>query len=192
MNRESGFTLVEALVSLFVFSLVAAGCVTMLAQAVESQRRVSEQEAALRQVQTARALLESDLLQIVARPVRMADNSRAPAFVGGDDALPLAFVRASAEPDPALGAASTLVYVQYVVRDGQLIRRSRSALDATVATPESERVVLASGDDARFAFYDGANWRDQWAGSPPRAVALVATVPRYGQVRVETIVGGGR
>ncbi|MBL8549597.1 MAG: type II secretion system minor pseudopilin GspJ [Hyphomonadaceae bacterium] len=192
-RRDAGFTLVEALVSLFVFSLVAGGCVVMLGQAVESQRRIGVSEASLRQLQTARALLESDLMQIVQRPVRTADNARTPPFVGGDASLPLAFVRASAEPDPTLGAVSSLVYVRYFVRDRQLIRASRSELDATEATPESERVLL-DAQNVRFAFYDGANWVEQWSpgGRLPRAVALTAELPRYGAVRVETIVGATR
>ena len=192
-KRDAGFTLVEALVSLFVFSLIAGGGVTMLGQAVESQRRIAVQEASLRQLQTARALLEADLMQIVSRPVRMPDNSRAPAFVGGDEALPLAFVRAAAEPDPNIGASSSLVYVQYFVREGQLVRKSRTQLDATDGTPETERVIL-DGTNVRFSFFDGVDWREQWApgARPPRAVALEAELPRYGAVRVESVVGSAR
>jgi general secretion pathway protein J len=194
---EAGFTLVEALVSLFVFSLIAVGGVAMLMQSVDSQRRIGEAQTALRQLQTARALLAGDLSQVVSRSVRMPDNSRAPAFIGGDEAAPLAFVRAAAEPDPALGAATSLVYVQYLVRDGRLIRRSRSELDAIAQTPETERVLFEAGESVRFAFFDGAQWREQWvasgAGQPlPRAVALSAALPRYGEVRIETLVGAAR
>jgi general secretion pathway protein J len=194
-QKDAGFTLVEALVSLFVFSLIAGGAVAMLLQAAESQRRISEAEAALRQVQTARALLEGDLLQIVSRPVRTAEDARTPAFIGGDEALPLAFVRAAAEPHPALGATTSLIYVQYFVRDGRLIRRSRTALDAAARTPESERVLIDQGANVRFAFYDGATWRDQWivpGAALPRAVALAVELPRYGEVRVQSIVGAGQ
>jgi general secretion pathway protein J len=194
---DAGFTLAEALVSLFVFGLIASGCVAMLMQAVESQRRIGEAEASLRQLQTARALLEGDLTQIVARSVRTADNARAPVFIGGDAAAPLAFVRAAAEPDPATGAATSLVHVQYLIRDGRLVRRSRAQLDAIAQTPESERVLIDGGRNVRFAFFDGRTWRDQWIatgeGQPlPRAVALSAELPRYGEVRMETLVGAAR
>jgi general secretion pathway protein J len=196
-RRDAGFTLAEALVSLFVFGLIASGCVAMLMQSVESQRRIGEAEASLRQLQTARALLESDLMQIVSRSVRTAENARAPAFIGGDDAVPLAFVRAAAAPDAQTGAATSLVYVQYLVRDGRLIRKSRTQLDAAAQTPETERVLLDHAGNVRFAFYNGQNWLDQWVatgvGQPlPRAVALSVEAPRYGAVRIETIVGAGR
>ena len=47
-DREAGFTLVEALVSLFVFALVAGGCVAMLGQTVEAQGRVGDAQQELR------------------------------------------------------------------------------------------------------------------------------------------------
>ncbi|HRO03442.1 MAG TPA: prepilin-type N-terminal cleavage/methylation domain-containing protein, partial [Terricaulis sp.] len=63
--NDSGFTLVEALVSLLVFSLIASGCVAMLMQSVESQRRLGAAHETLRELQTTRALLANDLAQLV-------------------------------------------------------------------------------------------------------------------------------
>ncbi|MDX2236448.1 MAG: type II secretion system minor pseudopilin GspJ [Hyphomonadaceae bacterium] len=196
-RREAGFTLVEALVSLFVFSLVAAGCTALLMQSVASQSRVAEAHEALRALQTARALLAGDAAHIVARAVRDPDGARRPVFVGGDADAPLAFVRVIGEPDAAGGATTSLAYVEYVFRDGDVIRRSRTLLDPAADDAAVERVVLRGVTNPRFAFFDGAQWRDAWAGTttalqPPRAIALIATLPRYGEVRMDVYVGLGR
>lgn len=191
--NEAGFTLVEAMVSLFVFSIIALGCVAMLMQSVDSQRRVSEAHEALRELQTARALLAGDMAQLVARDVRQADGTRRPSFVGGDAGTALSFVRAAAEADAARGAVTTLSYVEYTIEDDQIVRTSRAYLDANDVTPTVERVIFARAADAHFEFHDGIEWREQWTSiggqAPPRAVALVATVPRYGEVRLEALVG---
>jgi general secretion pathway protein J len=195
-SRDAGFTLVEALISLFVFSLIAAGSVLMLMQSVDTQNRVAAAQTSLREVQNVRALLSSDLTQYVPREVREADGSVRPRLIGGDADTPLAFVRAAAEPDPARGAQTRLTLVEYDFVDGAIVRRTRSQLDATPDTIMSERVLVADAGEPRFEFFDGATWRDQWltggqGAAPPRAVALVFQSPRYGEVRIETLVGLG-
>lgn len=196
MNRDAGFTLVEALVSLFVFGLIASGAVLMLMQSVETQNRVSAAEQALRELQTTRALLSADLSQLALREVREADGTARPRFVGGDETTPLAFVRAAAEPDASGRAVTTLSFVQYRFVDGAIERLSRADLDAAAPEPAPARVLVRESEDAKFEFFDGATWRDTWGvgsagASPPRAVALVFTSSRYGAVRIEAAVGTG-
>jgi type II secretion system protein J len=195
VSKDSGFTLVEALVSLFVFSLIASGSVLMLMQSVDTQNRVGEAQAGLRELQNVRALLSADLSQYVSREVREADGIR-PRMIGGDADMPLAFVRASAESDPGGGAQTRLALVEYDFEDGKIVRRSRSRLDAGADAEMSERVIVAEAGEPRFEFYDGVTWRQQWlvgtaGAAPPRAVALVFDSRRYGEVRIEALVGLG-
>lgn len=195
VRTDAGFTLVEALVSLFVFSLVAAGAVLMLGQSVATQGRVQDAQAALREVQNTRALLIGDLSQYVGREVRAADGSVRPRLIGGDAEMALAFVRASAEPSAEGRPATRVALVEYTFVDDKIIRRTRANLDDGGAAM-TERVIVADAEAARFEFYDGISWREQWlvgsAGSaPPRAVALVFTSRRYGEVRIEALVGLG-
>ncbi len=194
--RDAGFTLVEALISLFVFSLIAAGSVLMLMQSVDTQNRVGSAQAALREVQNVRAVLSGDLAQYVAREVREADGAVRPRLIGGDADTPLAFVRAAAEPDPERGARTRLTLVEYKFVDGAIVRRTRAQLDAGPDVVISERTLVAEAGEAHFEFFDGATWREQWlvgsqGASPPRAVALVFLSPRYGEVRIEALVGLG-
>nr|WP_281721933.1 type II secretion system minor pseudopilin GspJ [Nitrosomonas nitrosa] len=195
-SGESGFTLVEALVSLFVFSLIAAGSVLMLTQSVDTHRRVAEAEVSLREVQNVRLVLAADLAQYVGREVREPDGHGRPRFIGGDADTPLAFVRAAGEPDPERGARTRLALVEYDFEDGSIVRRTRTALDVIEQQDMATRVLVADAGEARFEFFDGVTWREQWlagsaGSSPPRAVALVFHSSRYGEVRIEALVGLG-
>lgn len=193
---DAGFTLVEALVSLFVFSLIAAGSVLMLMQSVDTQNRVQAAQAALREVQNTRAMLAGDLAQYVGREVREADGRVRPRLIGGDADTPLAFVRTLAEPDPERGAVTRLALVEYAFLDGRIVRRTRTHLDAGPATVMADRVLVSDAGEPRFEFYDGVTWRDVWlvgspGAAPPQAVALVFQSPRYGEIRIEALVGLG-
>lgn len=192
-NRESGFTLVEALVSLFVFALVAGGCVAMLGQSVEAQGRVGEAQEELRVLQSARALLAADVAQMAPRLTRN-DGNQARAFIGVGGVKPeIRFVRAVGDMGAEDQLSTSLVAVEYRLDDdGQLVRRTRNALDAGGAADVRERVLLAGAQDVRFEFHDGSGWREDWSAAGltiPRAVAIVATLPRYGRVRLQALTG---
>ena len=187
-RADGGFTLVEALVSLFVFSLVAAGGVAMLMQSVAAQRDIGAAHESLRGVQTTRAFLTSDLAQLSARAPRLEDGGHAAAFAGGGGAMTLVRTAQAVDGDGANG----LVRVIYVLEGDRLLRRLYRQVDGGAA-PE-ERVLMEGVRSARLAFFDGVTWFDRWdapGALPPRAVALEVTLPRYGDVRVEAFVGLG-
>lgn len=191
--RDGGFTLVEALVSLFVFSLISAGCVGMLIQSVRGQERLNGAQLVLRDIQMTQALLAADVSQLAPRRVRLSDDQYTPRFAGGLETSAMAFVRASAALDTESGVATALTYVEYVVRDGALIRRTRNAIDPLAETALSERVLLRDLDNAKMTFYDGVTWSDTWLAAQgrgtPKAVALEANSKAYGALRIAAFVG---
>jgi general secretion pathway protein J len=192
-RSERGFTLVEALVSLLIFSLIAAGTTAMLIQSVSAQRDVAAAHEALRALQTTRARLSADLVHYVPRALRRDDDTRLAMFIGGDRSSGLGFVRAAPSPDAEFGAPNAIAYVTYAFEDGRLIRRLFSVNDPGAAPEER---ALIDCEEARFEFYDGGVWREQWivppgGGTLPRAVALVLQTARYGAVRIEVFVGLG-
>ncbi len=191
--RQSGFTLAEALVSLFIFALVAGGAVALLAQSLNAQRSVSEAQERLRSVQAARALLASDMAQIAFRIPR--EPNRLPAvFVGTGGAEPeMSFVRLVGERGARDGLATSQVFVSYAIdAAGRLMRETRTALDPGAASHSRSRALLEGAADIRFEFNDGGGWRQDWPMSTagvPRAVAIIATLPRYGAIRLQAMTG---
>src|SRR5262249_2844199 len=160
----------------------------------DSQRRVGEAHESLREIQSAKALLTSDLAQFAPRMAREPNDTMRPAFIGGDGEIAMGLVRASAEPDPQNGPRTALPLVEDRGREGQLLRMSRAAVDAGPDVEMTERVVLRNAEGAHFEFFNGSEWRQQWlsptrGAPPPRAVALVFTSPRYGEMRIVALTG---
>lgn len=192
-SRQAGFTLAEALVSLFVFALVAGGAVTLLAQSLNSQKGVSDAQERLRTVQAARALLAADIAQIAVRIPRERD--RMPAiFSATNGARPeMSFVRLVGERGAEDGLSTSEVFVRYAIdAEGRLVRSTRTAIDPGAAAVTRTRALIDGASDVRFEFNDGGGWRQDWPTSSagvPRAVAIIATMPRYGAVRLQAMTG---
>lgn len=195
-RAEAGFTLVEAMVSLFVFALLSAGCVAMLSQSVGAQGRISAAEEAMRGLQAARSLMAADFAQIA--PGAVSANGPAPAAFDGVGAgaateRHVRFRRGVGDPDPAAAFATSLISVEYFIDpQGRLVRRTQVAGASGAHAQTSERLLLDGATDIRFAFNDGVAWQEEWRtpnGAPPRAVAILASMPRYGTVRISAYVG---
>lgn len=192
-HSEAGFTLVEAMVSLFVFALVAGGAVLMLSQTLQAQGRIETAQEELRALQSARALLVSDLAQITPRIIR-EDNQLPAVFRAAGGAQPrMAFVRAAGDPGAADQITTSLIAVAYYLDEqGRLVRETREAIDPGGSAKTRKRMLIAAPGETTFEFNDGTGWRDDWTASAygmPRAVAITVKLPRYGTVRLQALTG---
>jgi general secretion pathway protein J len=146
-------------------------------------------------------MLKADLAQPVMRTVRDAyGDNRLPAFSGGvtrqGDGTLMSFVRGGWVNPGQAEARSSLQFVQYVLEDERLIRRSRSRLDATVNTPEEERVLLSGISNLEIRFYQGGQWTERYGtgrtgqAGLPEAVALDMDVDGFGHLTQLFLVRG--
>lgn len=198
--RARGFSLVEILVALSVLSVISLAGVGVLRLASGTDEQVEALMAELGALDRTRTLLRGDLLALADRPY-MAPDVRGPVspFLGGREAeavfggggggddgeetVLLALVRAGwANPgyrDPRGG----LQHVQWIHREGALIRRTRPYLDATAATPFRDQVVMDNVVEADVAFWTARGWLEGWRwpqGGAIRAVRLTLEHDRLG------------
>lgn len=188
-----GFTLVEMMVALLVFGMVAAAGSAVLGFAADSREQVRGHTDDLGDFQRARGLMKADLQQAVARRTRdEAGRLAAGAFLGGGAGPLLALTRTGWD-NPDGEPRASLQYVEYRVTEGRLERRSRPMLDGAPLGPP---LVLLSGvEAAEVAFLARGEWREAWISSPaaplPEAVRLDLTAARLGSVRQLFLVAGG-
>lgn len=216
MNRR-GMTLVEILVALIVFSLVAAAAAASLRLAADARDQLVAADRRIATFQTSRIIIKEDLASAVPRRTRDEfGDVFGPAFLGGSETrirppvagetLLLAFVR-SGWVNPEMAAPrSSLQFVEYVVRGKQMIRKSRPYLDDARGQARMERVLFedVEGVEIEFLPRNGAAsvagaWSSGWpmernSDRPPRAVAVSFSTPRTGALRQIFWIGdlGGR
>ena len=88
LPSQQGFTLVEMLVALAVFSLLAAAGVGLLRSSLDTQSAVDARLSELGRLGRLHALLSGDLGQAVERPTRISGGAR-PAFTGDSTGMQL-------------------------------------------------------------------------------------------------------
>lgn len=191
---EAGFTLVELLVALAIFSLISVAGVTLLRSGSDTQIAVKarlEQQGRVNRLVNA---LESDLAQAVPRPVRDSAGATLPAFIQKESGIVGAlfgFVRTgwSNFDDAPRAGLQRIVYAY----DGQALKRiAWPMLDG--AEPEEAATLIGDVALASVRFRDerGA-WRDDWtatdAAALPRAVELRITPAGRAEQRMLFLVG---
>ncbi len=180
MKRARGFTLVEALLALAIFGVIAVLSYRATASLTEGEAHLSAEAARWRTLEALFTRFEADIRQAIPRAVR-AGSAREPAWLGTahDGQSAVVFTRAGseffAEPAPA-GQR-----VGYRLRDGTLELAYWPQLDHTdAAVPLVYPLVSDVGAfKLEYLTRDG-NWRTSWPlfgeDEIPRAVRLTLTL----------------
>lgn len=199
--RQRGFTLIEVLVALFISAIVAVMAYGGLSSALAQRETIQQNAERTKDMLQFWTLLERDVMQMVAKPIRDGYEQQQPALVGGAANIDfLAFTR-SGWYNPAGNPRSHLQRVNYTLQDGAIQRAMWADVDATSLSEAQSAVVLEEVDEVFVRFLRvgegsrddglGGEWLDEWALRDPdkwldvlpAAVEVIVVTPDWGEVR---------
>jgi general secretion pathway protein J len=184
-----GFTLLELLVAIAVFAVVAMLAYGGLATVLDAREDTAAGAERLRTLQQTMLMLQRDLDQVAVRGIRDEYGDGKPALHGGPDWIE--FTRGGWS-NPAEQPRSALQRVAYALREQHLIRAHWQVLDRAQDSAPFEAALLPQVRVLRLRFLgDGDEWQESWppleqgdqpAGEVPlpRAVEMTLELEQWG------------
>ncbi len=168
VSGQSGFTLAETLVALFILAIVSSAGAALLISSTSASQYVREQENEARVMDMAQALIRQDIGAMSPRAIQPSDGFSPATNLFGEaprgEAPFLRFVRSGWINPGSLEPRSNLQSVEYALRQGKLVRLTSLRPDATRGTPVSSRVLLEDVQRIELGFVRGDQRSDFWLG----------------------------
>ena len=189
MKPCRGLTLIELLVAVSVFSVMAALAYTAIARLLDNTAFLEDRMARMRAIQVTMRFLESDLLQAVPRPVRDELGEVLVGAIRSTATSPFVLeLTRGGWTNPAGLPRSTQQRLAYQLLDGELSRYHWTVLDRTFSNQPVRTVLLDEVDTIGFRYLlaDG-DWADQWP--PPGNLGTASAIdPRHRPRAVEIVL----
>jgi general secretion pathway protein J len=189
--HDQGFTLVEVMIALMIFGMLAAAGVAILSFSVRAQTATGKRFDDIAALNRTTALLAGDLGQAIDRPTRDEGGTALSAFTGEANGQ-IRFVRTGwANVDAAPRASAQKVAYQM---DGETFQRvAYPMIDGAAPLPPVALLTKVAGVGARYR-YKGA-WSDRWDGTQgaalPQAAELIVRRTDGTAFRLMLLVGSG-
>ncbi len=173
-SRSNGFTLLEMVVAVAIFAIMAAIAYTGLNHTIKIGQQVSESNQRLSELQFALSYFSRDWLQVSSRKVRNQYGDEESNIVIEDNSI--SFTRGG-WANLLQRKRSNLQRVQYLLVDNKLIRRHWLSLDQGIGEEPFDSVLLHNVNALEVHFVDALEksidtWPDELVRDERRPIAL--------------------
>jgi len=171
-SRTQGFTLLEILIALSIFSVMAVISTVALYNVFHTQEAINSESQTLAELQLASIRIKHDIHQLLNRPIRFEKSSI--AFTTGGNINPLAIIK-----------QSTLIRVKYVLEKNQLLRLSKpDGLSIDNEKKVRHEIIASNIKSLSFRFIDSklqaqTTWFPRYL---PLAVEMEFESAKFGKI----------
>ncbi len=198
-QKAKGFTLLEVLVAIAIFSVISLSSFTIFNTVLTSDEISKLRNERMNELQRAFILIERDFLQIAQRRMRLNGEAASNNFIHTDLSgiistdQAIGFVRNGWTNPGLLMPRSDMQSVAYHLNEDVLERLHFNFVDSVLGEEPKVRKLITGVTALKFEFYDGEKWQNVLAGSGiPLAIAIEIETEDYGIIRRQFLVAGDR
>ena len=147
---SKGFTLIEVLIALSVFAILASITSSAMYQAFNTREHVTVQANRLNSLQLAVAIINRDIQQIVERSVLGNELHHFPPFTG--QRYYIEFTRGGIINPTGMNRRGALQRIAYLCKKNRLYRRSWNVLDGPNRNQYQDKLILDNLSQCQFSF----------------------------------------
>ena len=189
---KKGFTLIEILIALAIFSLLASLTAYSIFYAFNTKTSVAKQAERLNNLQMALLLIERDILQIVLRTVNLKGSQVFPAFIGEPQYFE--FTRGGWANPNSQEKRSQLRRVAILCQKNTLLQRTWFSLDSFERSSYEDQVLLTNLRSCQFSYLN-QNLQSLSAFQPnqeplPKAIQMQLRLGDWGKMSYLFIIPG--
>ena len=197
INQSMGFTLLEVLIAVAIFSVISLSSFTLFNTVLNADENSQRHSQRQNELQRAFLLIERDILQIARRSIRLNGEEPLKDFIYTDtnsfvsDNQTLGFVRNGWTNPGLLLPRSDVQSVAYQLNDTTLERLHYNFVDAVVSEEPKRRPLITGVIQLSFEFFDGIKWQNKLTSKTiPLAIAIEVELEDYGLIRRQFLVAG--
>lgn len=160
-NKTSrGFTLLELLVAIAIFALIAVGSYRLLSSTIAAREIGTKHEQKMRELQKAVVILQRDLLQVTDRPIRDEYGDVQPAlYLPKENSIEFTH---RGWRNPLGEVRSELQRVRYHAEAGQLVRERWQELDRARTSQPVKTILLDKVDGFQVRVFHQGKEESTW------------------------------
>jgi len=189
-SGQRGFTLIEIMIAIAIFALIGLASHQVLFSVLTSDE-VSQQAAQrIKQTQRAYQLIQTDLMQITSRSIRIGDNEPSTDLlvagegVIGSEAQGIAFTRLGWRNPAQMFPRGSVQAVGYRLVEQRLERVHYLYPDQQSGTEPQVTVLLRDVEGLKFEYFSEKKWHKKWTQpNNLEGVSVLLTLKKYGTLR---------
>lgn len=190
--KQQGFTLIEILIALAVFAILATLTAMTLSNMLITQKRLTQQTNQLATLDLSLVRINQDMQQVTQRAVRDPTMHFRPMLIG--EPRYIEFTRSGLVNPQSVEKRPTLKRVALICKNNQLIRRIFPSLDGNNPRLYSDTVLLANLEKCRFQYLnEQSQFLDKWVSffKLPKAMQLDLTLSNWGALSLVFLIPEG-
>lgn len=176
-----GFTLVEILIALTIFSIMAGITSSVLYSVFNARDKTTVHTQKLSEMQLALVIIEQDLSQILFKPVKTFEGKQTSVFGLANE---VRFSRGGIANPTMEKKQSSIVRVHYFVENEKLIRQSEAAVNRDLIIDPNQQILLNDVTKLQIEYINEAQMaQTSWAQKKlPYAIRLTIHTPYWGKL----------